>query len=55
MVEKYKIWGAKESNELLKLMVDATKRGWRDNNNSLLIKKDIETKILPILNAKFGT
>ena len=55
VAKKYKIWGVEESNELLKLMIDATKRGWQDSNNGLLSKKDVETKILPVLNAKFGT
>ncbi|WCJ24776.1 hypothetical protein M5689_006709 [Euphorbia peplus] len=34
-VEKYKVWTSEESNELLKLMVDAANRGWRDSNGSL--------------------
>ena len=49
--EQYKTWTVDETNELLKLIVDAVNRGWRDNN-SLLGKKTIEKKILPVLNAK---
>ncbi|KAF3434510.1 hypothetical protein FNV43_RR21595 [Rhamnella rubrinervis] len=48
-------YGGEESNELLRLMVDGIKRGWRDNNNGLLSKNTVEKKILPILNAKFGS
>ena len=33
--EKYKTWTVDETNELLKLMVDAANRGWRDNNGLL--------------------
>lgn len=50
---KYKIWTAEETNELLRLMVDAANKGWRDSNG-LLSKITVEKKILPILNAKLG-
>ncbi|WCJ40024.1 hypothetical protein M5689_020962 [Euphorbia peplus] len=52
-VEKYKVWTSEESNELLKLMVDAANRGWRDSNGSLS-KVTVEKKILPALNDKIG-
>ena len=51
--EKYKTWTTEETNELLKLMVDATNRGWHDNNG-LLSKVTIERKILLALNEKLG-
>lgn len=50
---QYKPWTIDESNELLKLMVDAAQRGWRDNNGSFN-KVTVENKILPALNAKLG-
>ncbi|XP_042458488.1 uncharacterized protein At2g29880-like [Zingiber officinale] len=50
---KYNIWTAEESNELLRLMVDAAMRGWRDRNG-VLNKRTVEIKILPTLNAKLG-
>ena len=53
-IEKYKVWSMDESNELLKLMVDAANRGWRDKSG-LLSKQTVEKRILPILNAKFGS
>ncbi|XP_022872035.1 uncharacterized protein At2g29880-like [Olea europaea var. sylvestris] len=37
-IEKYEKWTSKESNELLKLMVDAVTRGWRDSNGLLYNK-----------------
>ncbi|KAL5804497.1 hypothetical protein ACOSQ3_031297 [Xanthoceras sorbifolium] len=53
-VEKlYKVWTLEESNELLRLMVDAAIRGWRDSNG-LLSKVTVERKILPTLNGKLG-
>ncbi|CAA2998838.1 Hypothetical predicted protein [Olea europaea subsp. europaea] len=52
-IEKYEKWTSEESNELLKLMVDATTRGWRDSNG-LLSKITVEKHILPHLNQKFG-
>ncbi|KAK0573121.1 hypothetical protein LWI29_003276 [Acer saccharum] len=53
VVEKYKVWTSEESNELLKLMVDAATHGWRDSNG-LLSKITVERKILPALNEKLG-
>ncbi|KAL5854606.1 hypothetical protein ACOSQ4_004408 [Xanthoceras sorbifolium] len=51
-VEKlYKVWTLEESNELLRLMVNAVIRGWYDSN-SLLSKVTVERKILPTLNGK---
>ncbi|XP_073138099.1 uncharacterized protein At2g29880-like [Henckelia pumila] len=50
---KYNVWTAEESNELLKIMVDAAMRGWRDKNG-VFSKKTVETKILPALNDKLG-
>nr|XP_017221751.1 PREDICTED: uncharacterized protein At2g29880-like [Daucus carota subsp. sativus] len=47
----YKTWTIEERNELLNLMVDAAKRGWRDSNG-LFTKVTVEKKILPILNEK---
>ncbi|CAL8155195.1 unnamed protein product [Prunus armeniaca] len=49
----YNPWTSKESNMLLELMVDAANRGWRDSNG-LLSKQIVESKILPVLNAKLG-
>ncbi|XP_074347016.1 uncharacterized protein At2g29880-like [Apium graveolens] len=49
----YKSWTIEESNELLNLMVDAAKRGWRDSNG-LFTKVTVEKKILPVLNEKLG-
>ncbi|WCJ18501.1 hypothetical protein M5689_000847 [Euphorbia peplus] len=49
----YKLWTNEKTNELLKLMVDAAKRGWHDSND-FLSKVTIEKKILPTLNAKIG-
>ncbi|XP_022861093.1 uncharacterized protein At2g29880-like, partial [Olea europaea var. sylvestris] len=51
--EKYEKWTSEESNELLKLMVDAATRGWRDSNG-LLSKITIEKHIPPHLNQKLG-
>ncbi|CAA2998963.1 Hypothetical predicted protein [Olea europaea subsp. europaea] len=51
--EKYEKWTSEESNELLKLMVDAATRGWRDSNG-LLSKITVEKHILPHLNQKLG-
>ncbi|KAL5789709.1 hypothetical protein ACOSQ2_004597 [Xanthoceras sorbifolium] len=53
VLEKYKVWTVEETNELLKLMVDAANRGWRDNNG-LLSKITVERKILPALNDILG-
>ncbi|KAL5861473.1 hypothetical protein ACOSQ4_002769 [Xanthoceras sorbifolium] len=53
VLEKYKVWTVEETNELLKLMVDAANHGWRDNNG-LLSKITVERKILPALNDKLG-
>ncbi|XP_073315818.1 uncharacterized protein [Primulina huaijiensis] len=50
---KYNVWTTEESNELLKIMVDAAMRGWRDKNG-VFNKKTVEKKILPALNEKFG-
>ncbi|KAL5833615.1 hypothetical protein ACOSQ3_017289 [Xanthoceras sorbifolium] len=53
-VEKlYKVWTLEESNELLRLMVDAVIRGWCDSNG-LLSKVTVERKIFPTLNGKLG-
>ncbi|XP_075524474.1 uncharacterized protein At2g29880-like [Primulina tabacum] len=51
--EKYNVWTIEESNELLKIMVDAAMRGWRDKNE-VFSKKIVEKKILPALNGKIG-
>ncbi|XP_075486520.1 uncharacterized protein At2g29880-like [Primulina tabacum] len=51
--EKYNVWTIEESNELLKIMVDAAMRGWRDKNG-VFSKKTVEKKILPALNDKIG-
>ncbi|KAL5861922.1 hypothetical protein ACOSQ3_003212 [Xanthoceras sorbifolium] len=53
VLKKYKVWMVEETNELLKLMLDATNRGWRDSND-LLSKITVEKKILPALNDKLG-
>ncbi|XP_073051581.1 uncharacterized protein At2g29880-like [Primulina eburnea] len=50
---KYTLWTTEESNELLKLMVDAAMRGWRDKNG-MLNKRTVEKNILPTLNEKLG-
>ncbi|KAK9118617.1 hypothetical protein Scep_016710 [Stephania cephalantha] len=52
-VVKYTTWTSEESNELLKLLVDAATRGWRDTNGAFT-KATIEEKILPVLNATLG-
>ncbi|KAK9087030.1 hypothetical protein Syun_029424 [Stephania yunnanensis] len=52
-VVKYTTWTAEESNELLKFLVDAANRGWRDSNGAFT-KATIEKKILPVLNATLG-
>ncbi|KAL5855586.1 hypothetical protein ACOSQ4_005388 [Xanthoceras sorbifolium] len=53
-VEKlYKVWTLEESNELLRLMVDAAIRRWRDSNG-LLSKVTLEKKILPLLMENLG-
>lgn len=44
-------WTMEESNELLALLVDACKGGWR-NTNDTISKQLVENKILPQLNAK---
>ncbi|KAL5753992.1 hypothetical protein ACOSP7_022212 [Xanthoceras sorbifolium] len=42
VVEKlYKIWTLEDSNGLLRLMVDATIREWRDNNDLLIGRHSI--------------
>ncbi|XP_022889086.1 uncharacterized protein At2g29880-like [Olea europaea var. sylvestris] len=51
--EKYEKWTSEESNELLKLIVDAATRGWRDSNG-LLSKITVEKHILSHLNQKLG-
>ncbi|XP_075524562.1 uncharacterized protein At2g29880-like [Primulina tabacum] len=51
--EKYNVWTIEESNELLKIMVDAAMRGWRDKNG-VFNKKTVEKKKLPALNDNFG-
>ncbi|CAA0821532.1 Unknown protein [Striga hermonthica] len=53
-VQRYEIWTSEESNELLRLIVDAAKRGWRDKSGNLS-KVTVEKHILPSLNAKLGT
>ncbi|XP_075474500.1 uncharacterized protein At2g29880-like [Primulina tabacum] len=50
---KYNVWTTEESNELLKIMVDAVMRGWHDKNG-VFNKKTVEKKILPALNEKLG-
>ncbi|XP_075478954.1 uncharacterized protein LOC142519816 [Primulina tabacum] len=50
---KYNVWTTEESNELLKIMVDAAMRGWRDKNG-VFNKKTVEKKILHALNEKLG-
>lgn len=49
----YTLWTREESNELLRLMVNAVKNGWR-GSNGVLSKATVERKILPLLNEKFG-
>lgn len=49
----YALWTLEESNELLQLMVDVVKNGWRYNNgdyNKIIVEK----KILPVINEKLG-
>ncbi|XP_075500123.1 uncharacterized protein At2g29880-like [Primulina tabacum] len=48
---KYNMWTTEESNELLKLMVNAAMRGWRDKNG-MLNKRTVEKNIVPTLNGK---
>ncbi|CAA2985117.1 Hypothetical predicted protein [Olea europaea subsp. europaea] len=46
--EKYEKWTSEESNELLKLMVDAATRGWRDSNgllNTFLDHEDLRIAV----------
>ncbi|XP_073121138.1 uncharacterized protein At2g29880-like [Henckelia pumila] len=50
---KYNLWTTEESNELLKLMVDAAMRGWRDKNG-MLNKRTVKKNILPALKEKIG-
>ncbi|KAI3938179.1 hypothetical protein MKW92_029247, partial [Papaver armeniacum] len=47
----YSSWTNEEREELLSLLVDATKRGWKDKYGSFS-KRTIETSILPVLNQK---
>ncbi|XP_031106403.1 uncharacterized protein At2g29880-like [Ipomoea triloba] len=49
----YVLWATDESNELLQLMVDAIKNGWRDSSGGLS-KLTVEKMILPALNEKLG-
>ncbi|XP_019183640.1 PREDICTED: uncharacterized protein At2g29880-like [Ipomoea nil] len=49
----YALWAPEESNELLQLMVDAIKNGWRDSSGGLS-KLTVEKRILPALNEKLG-
>ncbi|MCL7038352.1 hypothetical protein MKW94_021910 [Papaver nudicaule] len=44
-------WTMEESNELLNLLVDGCKRGWR-NTSGVISKQTVETRILPVLNEK---
>ncbi|KAL5794608.1 hypothetical protein ACOSP7_003202 [Xanthoceras sorbifolium] len=53
VLKKYKVWTVEETNELLKLMLDAANHGWRDSNG-LLSKITVERKILPALDDKLG-
>nr|GLL36841.1 uncharacterized protein At2g29880-like [Ipomoea trifida] len=53
VVGNYTLWTREESNELLRLMVNAVKNGWR-GSNGVLSKVTVERKILPLLNEKFG-
>ncbi|XP_073147701.1 uncharacterized protein At2g29880-like [Henckelia pumila] len=50
---KYNLWTTEESNELLKLMVDAAMQGWHDKNG-MLNKRTVEKNILPALKEKIG-
>ncbi|GER33189.1 50S ribosomal protein L31, partial [Striga asiatica] len=52
-IQGYEKWTSEESNELLRLVVDAAKRGWRDKSGNLS-KVIVEKHILPPLNAKLG-
>ena len=52
-IEKYKVWSMDESNELLKLMVDAANRGWRDKSG-LLSKQTVEKRYSPFLMQNLG-
>ncbi|MCL7033792.1 hypothetical protein MKW94_007884 [Papaver nudicaule] len=49
----YSSWSNEEREVLLSLLVDATKRGWKDKNGSFN-KRTVETLILPVLNQKCG-
>nr|GMC66648.1 putative cyclin-related protein [Ipomoea batatas] len=49
----YALWAPEESNELLQLMVDAIKNGWRDSSGGLS-KLTVEKRIFPALNEKLG-
>ncbi|CAH2061425.1 unnamed protein product, partial [Thlaspi arvense] len=51
---QYSHWSEPEHNMLLRLLVDAIKRGWRDANGSFN-KLTIEKKILSVLNQKIGS
>ncbi|XP_019186468.1 PREDICTED: uncharacterized protein At2g29880-like [Ipomoea nil] len=53
VVGNYTLWTREESNELLRLMVNAVKNGWCGSSGGLS-KTTIERKILPLLNEKFG-
>lgn len=53
-VGNYDKWSNEESNELLQVLVDAAKRGWRDPQSGLIDKKTVESKILPSFNKKLG-
>ncbi|GER42520.1 copper amine oxidase family protein, partial [Striga asiatica] len=49
----YQSWTIEESNELLKLMVDVSNRGWRDHAGKIN-KITVERHILKPLNEKLG-
>ncbi|KAI3885615.1 hypothetical protein MKX03_023049 [Papaver bracteatum] len=49
----YSSWTNEEREVLLSLLVDTTKRGWKDKNGSFS-KRTIETSILPVLNQKYN-
>ncbi|CAA0840874.1 Unknown protein [Striga hermonthica] len=49
----YQSWTVEESNELLKLMVDVSNRGWRDHAGKIN-KITVERHILKPLNEKLG-
>ncbi|KAH6771355.1 hypothetical protein C2S52_016158 [Perilla frutescens var. hirtella] len=49
----YEPWTKKETDLLLKLMVDGARRGWRDNSD-IFSKATVEERILIVFNERLG-